>query len=72
MKEILDYNSIVFQIKQLLVKSRSAIAHEINSAHVKTYWEIGRIIVEYEQKAISRLNTGKSCFQKHQNGYPAN
>jgi hypothetical protein len=37
MKDLTDYNSIVSQIKELLVKSRSAIAHEINNAHLKTY-----------------------------------
>jgi hypothetical protein len=62
MKDLTDYNSIVSQIKELLAKSRSAIAHEINNTHVKTYWEIGRIIVEYEQKVILKPNMASNCF----------
>jgi hypothetical protein len=50
MKDLTDYNSIISKSKGLLDKARSVIAHEINSTHLKTYWEIGRIIVEYEQK----------------------
>jgi hypothetical protein len=36
MNDLTDYNSIVSQIKELLAKARSAIAHEINTTHVKT------------------------------------
>jgi predicted nuclease of restriction endonuclease-like (RecB) superfamily len=56
---MIDYNSIVSQIKELLAKARSAIAHEINSAHLKTCWEIGRVIVEYEQKGNVKAEYGK-------------
>jgi predicted nuclease of restriction endonuclease-like (RecB) superfamily len=62
MKDLTDYNSIVSQIKELLVKSRSAISHEINNTHVKTYWEIGRIIVEYEQKGNIKAEYGKKLL----------
>jgi predicted nuclease of restriction endonuclease-like (RecB) superfamily len=62
MKDLLDYNTIVSQIKELLVAARSAIAHEINNTHVKTYWEIGRIIVEYEQKGNIKAEYGKKLL----------
>jgi predicted nuclease of restriction endonuclease-like (RecB) superfamily len=64
MKDLTDYNSLVSQIKELLDKSRSAIAHEINNAHVKTYWEIGRIIVEYEQKGNIKAEYGKQLLRE--------
>jgi hypothetical protein len=57
-----DMPGIVSQIKELLAKSRSAIAHEINNAHVKTYWEIGHIIVEYEQKGNIKAEYGKKLL----------
>jgi predicted nuclease of restriction endonuclease-like (RecB) superfamily len=62
MKDLTDYNSIVSQIKELLAEARSVIAHEINSAHLKTYWEIGRIIVEYEQKGNVKAEYGKKLL----------
>jgi hypothetical protein len=37
MKNLLGYGFLVSQIKELLARSRSAIAREINNAHVKTY-----------------------------------
>jgi hypothetical protein len=62
MKDLFDYSAIVSQIKDLLARTRSAIAHEINTTHVKTYWEIGRIIVEYEQKGNIKAEYGKKLL----------
>jgi predicted nuclease of restriction endonuclease-like (RecB) superfamily len=62
MKELTDYNSIVSQIKDLLVRSRSVIAHEITSYQLKTYWEIGRIIIEHEQKGNIKAEYGKKLL----------
>jgi hypothetical protein len=62
MKDLTDYNSIVSQIKELLVKSRSLIAREINNTHLKTYWEIGRIIIEYEQKGNIKAEYGRKVL----------
>jgi hypothetical protein len=59
MKDLTGYNSLISQIRELFAKSRSAIAHEINNTHVKTYWEIGHIIVEYEQKGNIKAEYGK-------------
>ncbi|MDR1287742.1 MAG: PDDEXK nuclease domain-containing protein [Treponema sp.] len=64
MKDLADYNSIVSQIKELLAKSRSAIAHEITSYQLKTYWEIGRIIVEHEQKGTIKAEYGKQLLRE--------
>jgi predicted nuclease of restriction endonuclease-like (RecB) superfamily len=56
---LLDYTAIVAQIKELMNQTRSAIAHEINGYQIKTYWEIGRIIVEHEQKGNIKAEYGK-------------
>jgi predicted nuclease of restriction endonuclease-like (RecB) superfamily len=41
------------------MQARSAIAHEINGYQLKTYWKIGRIIVEHEQKGSIKAEYGK-------------
>lgn len=41
-------------IKALLHEARSAVARNINTAMVMTYFEIGRMIVEHEQKGAKR------------------
>jgi hypothetical protein len=62
MKDLTDYNSIVSKIKGLSAKARSTITHEINSTHLKTYWEIDRVIVEYEQKGNIKAEYGKKLL----------
>jgi predicted nuclease of restriction endonuclease-like (RecB) superfamily len=45
-------------IRQLLEQSRDALVQTVNSAMVQTYWHIGRLIVEDEQKGQSRADYG--------------
>jgi hypothetical protein len=59
MKDRIDYVVVISQIEELLAKARSAIAHEINTAHVKAYWEIEPIILKYEQKGNIKAEYGK-------------
>lgn len=39
-------NSVITQIKDLLESARRRVAAEVNSTLLKTYWQIGKIIVE--------------------------
>lgn len=41
-------NSVITQIKDLLESARRRVAAEVNSTLLKTYWQIGKIIVEDE------------------------
>ena len=49
------YNSI----KILMENARKDVAKQVNSILVSTYWEIGRIIIEEEQKRSDRAEYGK-------------
>jgi predicted nuclease of restriction endonuclease-like (RecB) superfamily len=58
-KEFSDFNTIVAQIKNLMLQTRATVAYEVNGHLIKTYWEIGRIIVEHEQKGSLKAEYGK-------------
>jgi predicted nuclease of restriction endonuclease-like (RecB) superfamily len=51
-------------IRQLLTTSRLAVAQTVNSAMVLTYWQIGRLIVEYEQQGQVRAEYGKKQLEQ--------
>ena len=45
-----NYNNLLDRIANILVEARTKVVREINKAQVLAYWEIGREIVEFEQK----------------------
>ena len=49
-------------IKTLMENARTDVAKQVNNILVKTYWEIGRIIVEDEQGHSDRAGYGKSLI----------
>ena len=53
------YNKVV----ELLKQARKSVVRTINKAMVYTYYEIGRIIVEEEQKGKSRAEYGKGLLK---------
>ena len=55
-------DTLFVQIKQLLDDARSHIARTVNTAIVKTYWQIGKYIVEYEQEGNLRAEFGKDVI----------
>jgi len=62
MKEIIN-TQIIQEIRNLLIISREALQHSVNSAMVQTYWHIGRVIVEDEQNGNSRAKYGKKQLE---------
>jgi len=54
------YNKVV----ELLKQARNSVVRTINKTMVYTYYEIGRIIVEEEQKGKSRAEYGKQIIQE--------
>ena len=62
MNEIID-NKMIEQIKTLLESARQKVAAEVNSTLIATYWQIGKIIVEDEQKHESRAEYGKQTLK---------
>ncbi|HMR87011.1 MAG TPA: DUF1016 N-terminal domain-containing protein [Saprospiraceae bacterium] len=58
------YHILIDQIGHLLVEGRRKAAQSVNTILVKTYWEIGRYIVEYEQKGNERDEYGTQLFER--------
>ncbi|MFA6760498.1 MAG: DUF1016 N-terminal domain-containing protein [Sulfuricurvum sp.] len=54
-------NDLIQNIKNLLITSRTQVARSVNS--VKTYWHIGKMIVEDEQKGESKAKYGKKQLE---------
>lgn len=59
-----NYDSILSELSELLEQSRRLTARSINSIMTATYWEIGRRIVEIEQKGAERAEYGKELLKK--------
>lgn len=56
------YTDIYNSIKILMENARKDVAKQVNSILVRTYWEIGRIIIEEEQKRSDRAEYGKQLL----------
>lgn len=54
-----NLDQIFHRIKVVLTQARAQAWQAVNTAMVSSYWEIGRIIVEEEQKGQSRAEYGK-------------
>ena len=66
-KEIIEkegYNTLVSSIGTLLDEARKHVYSQINQILVKTYWEIGKRIVNYEQKGKQRAEYGGMLIRK--------
>ncbi|MCX5797976.1 MAG: DUF1016 N-terminal domain-containing protein [Proteobacteria bacterium] len=53
-----NYGSLLERIAHILIEARGKVVREINRTQVLAYWEIGREIVEYEQKGKERAEYG--------------
>ena len=52
------YQELIEAIGRVLMEGRSKALQAINKALVRTNWEIGRYIVEYEQKGRENWSVG--------------
>jgi predicted nuclease of restriction endonuclease-like (RecB) superfamily len=59
-----NYNSLLDRIADILVEARIKVVREINKAQVLAYWEIGREIVEFEQKGQLRAEYGEELLKE--------
>lgn len=57
-------SGIVAEIKTVLESARSNVARQVNSELLNTYWNIGRIIAEYEQTVPERADYGKQTLRE--------
>ena len=58
------YGSLINDIGNILVEARGKICREINSVMVDAYWNIGKYIVEYEQKGKDRARYGERLLKR--------
>lgn len=57
-------NSTILEIRELLENARKNVAQQVNTQLLTTYWNIGRIIVEYEQQNQIRADYGKQTLRE--------
>ena len=51
------YSGLITNIGNILEQGRRQAVVSVNSILLKTYWQIGREIVEYEQEGKEKQNT---------------
>ena len=56
MIEKYNENKLYSKIKELIIASKNNIYKQINTTIVKTYWQIGKYIVEYKQSGKEKTN----------------
>ena len=56
-------NNFIVDIKNILHKAKSSVYQIINTTMTKTYWEIGKRIVEEEQDGEQRAKYGKAIIK---------
>lgn len=57
-------SGIIDEIKEVLVSARGNVARQVNSELLTAYWNIGRIICEYEQSEPERADYGKRTIKE--------
>lgn len=54
---------VVKEIRSILDTARNHVARQVNNELLNTYWNIGRIICEYEQSLPDRADYGKQTLR---------
>ena len=55
----MEHLNIIDEIKQILYTARENVVRTVNSELLTAYWNIGKIIVEYEQNGNLKSEYGK-------------
>ncbi|MFM7016590.1 MAG: YhcG family protein [Bacteroidota bacterium] len=63
MAKIISSRSLFLSIKQLIQQAQTRVVQNVNSIMVLTYFEIGRMIVEYEQNGNIRADYAKETLK---------
>src|SRR5438093_6528220 len=64
LKPSVEYGGLIGGIGELLESARRASARAVNALMTATYWEIGRRIVEFEQRGAQRAEYGAELLAK--------
>lgn len=63
-KKPTKYNSLFAKVANLLEQGKKQAYAQVNSILVQTYWQIGREIIEHDQKGEKRAKYGKELLKK--------
>lgn len=64
MSDLVHTDSMIDEIRELLLNARQKVAAHINTELLSTYWNVGRIIVEHEQNSNERAAYGKQQLRQ--------
>lgn len=59
-----DYELLLQSVGEALQKGRNAFVAAANSVMVRSYWEIGQFIIEYEQKGHAKAEYGSDVLNR--------
>jgi predicted nuclease of restriction endonuclease-like (RecB) superfamily len=63
-KALVTTEKIYQQIREVLIQARSRAMQAVNTEMVACYWQIGRLIVEEEQRGKTRAEYGKQLIKE--------
>ena len=64
LNDLTHTNSMMNEIRELLLNARQRVAVQVNTELLSTYWNVGKIIVEHEQKNNERADYGKRTLKE--------
>ena len=59
-----QYNLLLASIDQALQRGRDQVAYAVSNTILQTYWEVGRQIVEYEQRGNEKAEYGSELLKR--------
>jgi len=59
-----DYKNLLKKVSNIIEEARQKTVRQINIIITQTYWEIGKLIVEEEQRGRERAEYGKELIKK--------
>lgn len=59
-----EYTGLLTGVNELLEQARHTAARTVNAILTSTYWEIGRRIVEFEQKGVEKPGYGEEIIDR--------
>ena len=62
--ELITKESLINQIQDILTQARKTVATEVNTQLLNAYWNVGRLIVLYEQENNVRAEYGKQTLKE--------
>lgn len=62
--ELKNYSGLLDRIATILAEARTKVVREINKVQVLAYWEIGKEIIEFEQKGKARGEYGEQLIER--------